>query len=53
MEDVDMRELLEGVAAAGSWAVWMGVFSWAWQCVSWQCAFLTGLGRYFASVFSP
>jgi hypothetical protein len=22
-----MRELLEGVAAAGSWAVWMGVFS--------------------------
>jgi hypothetical protein len=27
MEDVEMRELLEGVAAAGSWAVWMGVFS--------------------------
>jgi hypothetical protein len=27
MEDVEMRELLERVAAAGSWAVWMGVFS--------------------------
>jgi hypothetical protein len=23
MEDVEMRELLEGVAAAGSWAVWI------------------------------
>ena len=31
MEDVEMRELLEGVAAAGSWAVWMGVFSRSWM----------------------
>jgi hypothetical protein len=30
-EDAEMRELLEGVAAAGSWAVWMGVFSRSWM----------------------
>ena len=31
-EDVELRELLEGVAAAaGSWAVWMGVFSRSWM----------------------
>jgi hypothetical protein len=28
---VELRELLEGVAAAGSWAVWMGVFSRSWM----------------------
>jgi hypothetical protein len=26
-----MRQLLEGAAAAGSWAVWMGVFSRSWM----------------------
>jgi hypothetical protein len=31
MEDGEMRELLEGVAAAGPWAVWMGVFSRSWM----------------------
>jgi hypothetical protein len=32
MEDVEMQELLaEGLAAAGWWAVWMGVFSRSWM----------------------
>jgi hypothetical protein len=26
-EDDELRQLIEGVASAGSWAVWMGVFS--------------------------
>jgi hypothetical protein len=30
-EDVELRQLMEGVAEAGSWAgVWMGVFSKSW-----------------------
>ena len=27
----EMRELLESVAGAGSWAVWMGVFDRGWM----------------------
>jgi hypothetical protein len=30
-EDVELRQLMEGVAGAGSWAVWMGVFSKSWM----------------------
>ena len=30
-EDVELRQLMEGVAEAGSWAVWMGVFSKSWM----------------------
>jgi hypothetical protein len=26
-EDAELRQLMEGVAEAGPWAVWMGVFS--------------------------
>jgi hypothetical protein len=29
-EDDELRQLIEGVASAGSWAVWMGVFSRSW-----------------------
>jgi hypothetical protein len=30
-EDEELRKLLEGVTEAGSWAVWMGVFSKSWM----------------------
>jgi hypothetical protein len=30
-EDDELRQLIEGVASAGSWAVWMGVFSRSWM----------------------
>jgi hypothetical protein len=30
-EDVELRQLMEGGAEAGSWAVWMGVFSKSWR----------------------
>jgi hypothetical protein len=30
-EDDELRQLMEGVADAGSWAVWMGVFSKSWM----------------------
>ena len=30
-EDDELRQLIEGVASAGSWAVWMGVFSMSWM----------------------
>jgi hypothetical protein len=30
-EDDELRQLREGVAEAGSWAVWMGVFSKSWM----------------------
>ena len=30
-EDDELRQLMEGVAEAGSWAVWMGVFSKSWM----------------------
>jgi hypothetical protein len=30
-EDVELRQLMEGIAEAGSWAVWMGVFSKSWM----------------------
>jgi hypothetical protein len=30
-EDDELRQLIEGVAEAGSWAVWMGVFSKSWM----------------------
>jgi hypothetical protein len=30
-EDDELRQLLEGVTEAGSWAVWMGVFSKSWM----------------------
>jgi hypothetical protein len=30
-EDDELRQLMEGVAEAGSWAVWMGVFSKRWM----------------------
>jgi hypothetical protein len=30
-EDNELRQLMEGVAEAGSWAVWMGVFSKSWM----------------------
>jgi hypothetical protein len=37
-----MRELLKGVAAAGSWAVWVGVFSRSWMELDflWGCQLL-------------
>jgi hypothetical protein len=30
-EDDELRQLMEGVAEAGSWAVWTGVFSKSWM----------------------
>jgi hypothetical protein len=30
-EDDELQQLIEGVASAGSWAVWMGVFSRSWM----------------------
>jgi hypothetical protein len=30
-EDDELRQLMTGVAEAGSWAVWMGVFSRSWM----------------------
>jgi hypothetical protein len=30
-EDEELRQLMEGVSEAGSWAVWMGVFSKRWM----------------------
>jgi hypothetical protein len=30
-EDDELRQPMEGVAEAGSWAVWMGVFSKSWM----------------------
>jgi hypothetical protein len=30
-EDEELRQLIEGVASAGSWAVWMGAFSRSWM----------------------
>jgi hypothetical protein len=30
-EDDELRELIEEVASAGSWVVWMGVFSRSWM----------------------
>jgi hypothetical protein len=30
-EDDELRQLMEGVAEVGSWAVWMGVFLKSWM----------------------
>ena len=30
-EDDELRQLIEGVASAGSWAVWMSAFSRSWM----------------------
>jgi hypothetical protein len=30
-DDDELRQLIEGVASAGSWAVWMAIFSRSWM----------------------
>ena len=41
-EDEELRQLVEGVAEAGSWAVWMGIFAFS-RKAGWSCLLLDGL----------